>query len=152
MRRRRRKTNSLACGLQCNPRGHTLVERARAFIARHIVHHIEDLGMEPRQAEAAAYDEARKKGYPVPRARNVLRSSRRRNAPLPTIAEDSEAVTYRGGSGKTGSYIHEFETGGVQAIPVVGGEVELPDGTVLEVEPGSVLQRSRQGHPLWMEE
>lgn len=71
---------------------------------------------------------------------------------MPTIADALEAVTYRGGSGKGAqAFVHEYESE-VEAIPIVGGEVELPDGSILEVEPGSVLQRSRQGLPLWMEE
>lgn len=101
--------------------------------------------MEPRKAVAAAYDEARARGVLVARRR-------RRNSPVPTIADELEAVTYRGGQGKKGqAFVHEYETA-VEAIPIVGGEVELPDGTILEVDPGSVLQRSREGLPLWMEE
>jgi len=100
--------------------------------------------MSPMKAVAAAYREAREKGFGVPRRRA------RRN--VPTIADELEAVTYRGGTGKKGrAFVHEYETG-VEAIPVVGGKVELPDGTVLEVDPGSVLQRSKEGYPLWMEE
>lgn len=87
--------------------------------------------------------------------RRTRRSSgryRRRNSPLPTIADSLEAVTYHGGSGKKGrAFIHEYETK-VQAIPIVGGEVELPDGSILRVAPGSVLQQSSEGLPLWTEE
>lgn len=61
-------------------------------------------------------------------------------------------MTYRGGQGKKGqAFVHEYETA-AELIPVVGGEVELPDGSILKVPPGSVLQRSKKGVPLWMEE
>lgn len=41
-----------------------LTKNARSFIQRHIKKHIED-GMEQKRAVAAAYSEARKKGYSV---------------------------------------------------------------------------------------
>ena len=41
-------------------------KNARSFIQRHIKKHIED-GMEQKRAIAAAYSEARKKGYSVPK-------------------------------------------------------------------------------------
>lgn len=88
------------------------------------------------------------------RKRRSSSSSRRRsrNRPLPTIADELEAVTYHGGSGKKGkAFLHEYETK-VQAIPIVGGEVELPDGSILRVAKGSVLQQSSEGLPLWTEE
>jgi len=43
-------------------------KNARSFIQRHIKKHIED-GMEQKRAVAAAYSEARKKGYSVPRSK-----------------------------------------------------------------------------------
>lgn len=86
------------------------------------------------------------------KSRRRVQQRRRRNSSVPTIADELEAVTYHGGSGKKGqAFIHEYQTG-VQAIPIVGGVVKLPDGTTLEVERGSVLQRSKEGLPLWMEE
>lgn len=61
-------------------------------------------------------------------------------------------MTYRGGTAKKGrAYVHDYESA-AELIPIVGGQVELPDGSVLEIDPGSVLMRSKEGLPLWMEE
>lgn len=83
---------------------------------------------------------------------NRPRARRRRRRNPPTIADALEAVTYRGGSGKKGkAFIHEYETK-VEAIPILGGKVKLPDGTILEIDERSVLHRSKEGLPLWMED
>lgn len=44
---------------------HPASREAQLFIQKHTKHHIEDLGMSQARAIAAAYSEARKKGYKV---------------------------------------------------------------------------------------
>lgn len=60
---------------KCNKSIEDMVKRktkttknARSFIQRHVKTHIED-GMEQKRAVAAAYSEARRKGYSVPRSK-----------------------------------------------------------------------------------
>lgn len=43
---------------------------ARSFMQRHIKKHIEE-GMEQKRAVAAAYSEARKKGYSIPKKKKA---------------------------------------------------------------------------------
>lgn len=67
------------CDLRVNPRGRSASAKAKAFIARHVEHHIRDLGMEPTAAVASAYEEARRAGYSVPRANpSVTRATRKK--------------------------------------------------------------------------
>lgn len=151
-RKPKRRRNSPPCALTVNPRGRTLSERAQDFVSRHIRHHIVDLGMEPRRAIRTAYEEAHEKGFKVPPPPNPRR---RRNQEFPTIGETVLQTDYLGGSGKRrdAAFYHQFEEASrVQAIPLTGGTVELPDGSRLKVAPGSVLQQSAEGVPLWMED
>jgi hypothetical protein len=45
-------------------------KKARRFLKRHIERHIRDYGMTPKQAVAAAYAEARHKGYKLGQRRD----------------------------------------------------------------------------------
>ncbi len=42
-------------------------KKAQEFIGKEIEHHIKDLGMKQKQAIAVAYEEARNKGFKIPR-------------------------------------------------------------------------------------
>lgn len=61
-----RKDGVLTEGKRKIKRKTKTTKKARSFIQRHIKKHMED-GMEQKRAIAAAYSEARKKGYSVPK-------------------------------------------------------------------------------------
>lgn len=84
--------------------------------------------MRPAQAQRAAYEEARREGFKVPKPR--------RNPGNVVIGDAAVALTYRGGKGKRREkrpFKHDFDSN----VQVIGRK----DGTV--------LLKSTEGLPLW---
>lgn len=132
------------CKLRVRRLGRNPSEAAQEFVSKHIEHHISDLGMPPRQAIRAAYEEAAEAGFKVPppganrrknpRRRRVRSTSLRfRN---PVIGKKLlGALTYEGGQGKKrGSrWIHHFKS----PLRILGNR------------DGSVTLRSKDGKSIW---
>lgn len=117
-----------------NRRPRSLSQKASSFIAKHVKRHIKDFGMSPKQAVAAAYEEARGKGYRVPR--RGARSNPRGGV---VIGDAATSLTYEGGKGKRkgkmrGPWKHMFESDDVEIIGDKSGDVRL---------------RSKSGARLW---
>lgn len=129
-----------ACKLRVRRLRKNLSAGAQGFISRHIEHHIADLGMPPRQAVRAAYEEAAEAGYQVPSPPGVNRKGksprRKRRGRNPVIGERVlGALTYEGGQGKkkNSKWMHRFKT----PLRILGNR------------DGSVTLRSKGGESIW---